>query len=227
MRDVEGRNGRTVNYMSFDVNATGAARITVSNSTWGVAVAALRKRYSEMLPEMRARHHTELIGNIAESAEAISGLETDVDGYPFVISYSAYAPNYAAKNGDSLTLVVPGLGGSFLPGGASERKSPFGVGGRLRPSVYVREVVFPEGYTEVEHLPEPWEIVFPGESAPRSRATVETRIEEGRLHVTFIEEHLPCISAMFTKDWLGFFRDWNRRTGSRLIRTIVVRKGKR
>ena len=87
--------------------------------------------------------------------------------------------------------------------------------------------VFPEGYTEVEHLPEPWKIVFPGESAPRSRATVETRIEEGRLHVTFIEEHLPFISAMFTKDWLGFFRDWNRRTGSRLIRTIVVRKGKR
>ena len=227
VRDVEGRNGRSVNYMSFEVNVTGSARITVSNSTWGVAVAALRKRYSEMLPEMRARHHTELIGNIAESAEAISGLETDVDGYPFVISYSAYAPNYAAKNGDSLTLVVPGLGGTFMPGGESERKSPFGVGGRLRPSVYIREVVFPEGYTEVEHLPEPWAIVFPGESAPRSRATVESRIEDGRLHVTFIEEHLPCTSAMFTKDWLGFFRDWNRRTGSRLIRTIVVRKGKR
>ena len=223
VRDVDGRNGRTENCMYFDINDTGAARISVSNSTWGVAVAALRKRYSEMLPEMRARHHTELVGDISESAEAISGLETD--GYPFTVSYSVYAPNYAAKNGDSLTLVVPGLGGSFLPGGESERKSPFGVGGRLRPSVYIRDVVFPEGYTVVEHLPEPWEILLPGESAPRSRCTVESRVEDGRLHVTFREEHAPCTARMFTKDWLGFFRDWNRRTGSRLIRTVVVRKG--
>ena len=226
VRDVEGRNGRTENFMSFDVNATGAARITVSNTTWGVAVAALRKRYAEMLPELLARHHTELIGDIAESAEAISALETDVEGYPFTITYSAYAPNYAAKNGDTLTLVVPGLGGAFLPSGESERKSPFGVGGRLRPTVYVREVVLPEGYTAIEHLPEPWEIRLPGEAEARFRSTVESRVEQGRLHVTFREEQLPGGSRMFTKDWLGFFRDWNRRTGSRLIRTIVVRKAR-
>ena len=225
VRDIDGRNGRTENFMSFDVNDTGAARITVSNTTWGVAVAALRKRYAEMLPEMQARHHTELIGDIAESAEAISDLKTDVEGYPFTITYSAYAPNYAAKNGDTLTLVVPGLGGTFLPSGESERKSPFGVGGRLRPTVFVREVVLPEGYTAVEHLPEPWEIVFPGDQAARFRSTVESRVEQGRLHVMFREEQLPGGSRMFTKDWLGFFRDWNRRTGSRLIRTIVVRRG--
>ena len=224
VRDVDGRNGRTENFMSLDVNETGAARITVSNTTWGVAVAALRKRYAEMLPELLARHHTELIGNIAESAEAISDLKTDVEGYPFVITYSAYAPNYAAKNGDTLTLVVPGMGGAFLPGGESERKSPFGVGGRLRPTVYIREVVLPEGYTAIEHLPAPWEIRLPGESGARFRSTVESRIEEGRLHVTFREEQLPGGSRMFTRDWLGFFRDWNRRTGSRLVRTIVVRR---
>ena len=226
VRDVDGRNGRTENFMSFDVNATGAARITVSNTTWGVAVAALRKRYAEMLPELLARHHTELLGNIAESAEAVSELKTDVEGYPFTITYSAYAPNYAAKNGDMITLVVPGLGGTFLPSGESERKSPFGVGGRLRPTVYIREVVLPEGYTAVEHLPEPWEIIFPGDPVARFRSTVESRIEQGRLHVIFREEQLPGGSRMFTKDWLGFFRDWNRRTGSRLIRTIVVRKVK-
>ena len=226
VRDIDGRNGRTENFMSFDVNETGAARIMVSNTTWGVAVAALRKRYAEMLPEMLARHHTELIGDIAESAEAISDLKTDVEGYPFTITYSAYAPNYAAKNGDTLTLVVPGLGGTFLPSGESERKSPFGVGGRLRPTVFIREVVLPEGYTAVEHLPEPWEIVFPGDSAARVRSTVKSRVEEGRLHVTFREEQLPGGSRMFMKDWLGFFRDWNRRTGSRLIRTIVVRRAR-
>ena len=226
VRDVDGRNGRTEHRMTFDVNETGAARIAVSNSTWGVAVAGLRKKYAEMLPEMRARHHTELIGNIAESAEAISALETDVEGYPFTITYSAYAPNYAAKNGDTLTLVVPGLGGSFLPGGESERKSPFGVGGRLRPSTIVRDVILPEGYTAVEHLPEPWEIVLPGDAAARFRSTVESRVEDGRLHVTFREEQFPGTARMFTKDWLGFFRDWNRRTGSRLIRTIVVRKAR-
>ena len=170
------------------------------------------------------RHHAELIGNIAESAEAISGLETDIEGYPFTISYSAYAPNYAAKNGDTLTLVVPGLGGTFLPAGESGRRSPFGMGGRLKPSVFVRDVILPEGYTAVEHLPEPWEIVLPGETSPRVRSTVESRLEEGRLHVTFREEQLPGTARMFARDWLGYFRDWNQRTGSRLVRTIVVRK---
>ena len=38
------------------------------------------------------------------------------------------------------------------------------------------------------------------------------------------EELLPGGAMMFGKDWLGFFRDWNRRTNSRLIRTVIVRK---
>lgn len=226
VRDVDGRNGRTVNHMSFDVNETGAARITVSNSTWGVSVAALRKTYMEMLPERRSRHYAELIGEIAESAEAISGLETDFAGYPFLITYSVYAPNYAARNGDTLTLEVPGLGGAFLPDSEDGRKSPFGVGGRLQPSLTVREIVLPEGYTEVEHLPEAWEMTLPGDDGARCRSEVSCNVVDGRLHVLVREELLPIGARMFGPEWFGFFRDWNRRTDSRLIRTIVVRKGK-
>ena len=224
IRDVDGLNGKSVNFMSIDLNDTGAARISVSNSTWGVAVAKLRKRYSEMFPEMRSRHHAELVGGIAESAEAVSELVTDVEGYPFVLSYSVYAPNYAAKNGDALTLVVPGLGGAFLPSGESDRKSPFGIGRKLIPSVYLREVVFPEGYTEVEYLPEPWEITLPGEYSARVRFSYERSVKDGRLRILFREEHLPARASMFSCDYTGFFRDWNRRTGSRLVRTIVVRR---
>ena len=224
VRDVDGKNGKAVNFMAFDLNATGAARITVSNSTWGVTVGSLRKRYAEMLPEMRSRHHTELVGDIAESAEAISELETDVDGYPFVLSHCVYAPNYAAKNGDTLTLVVPGLGGEFMPQGESGRKSPFAIGRRLRPSLYVREVFFPEGYDEIEYIPEPWEIRLPGGEGARIRFSVEKGLRDGRLHILFKEEHFPGCAMMFPADWLGFFRDWNRRTGSRLARTIIVRK---
>ena len=227
VRDVEGRNGRTESHMTIDLNETGAARITVSNSTWGVAVGALRKRYAEMLPEMRARHHTELVGDIAESAEAISGLEADVEGYPFSLVHSVYAPGYAAKSGDTLVLAVPGIGGTFLPEGEAGRKSPFEVSGRLRPSVIVREVVFPEGFTEIEHMPEPWEISLPGDGSARCRLSVESRMEDGRLHVVFREEHLPGRSRMFKEDWLGFFRGWNRRTGSRLSRTVSVRTADR
>lgn len=224
IRDVEGKDGKRENFMSIDLNETGAARIMVSNSTWGVSVAAMRKMYAEMLPEMRSRHHTELVGAIAESAEAISELSADTEGYPFTLSYSVYAPNYAAKNGDALTLVVPGLGGRFLPSGESDRKSPFGIGRRLTPSVYLREVVFPEGYTEIEYLPEAWEIALPGDNGVRVRFSVEKSVVEGRLKITFREEHFPGEARMFTKDWLGFFRNWNRRTGSRLARTLLVRR---
>ena len=225
VRDVDGLNGKSVNFMSIDLNETGAARITVSNSTWGVSVAGLRKRYSEMLPEMRSRHHTELVGEIAESAEAISELKTDVEGYPFVLTHSVYASNYAAKNGDALTLVVPGLGGTFLPSGESGRKSPFGIGRRLRPSIYLREVIFPEGYAAIEYLPDPWEISLPGEGSARVRFSYEKSMKDGRLRILFREEHLPAGAAMFSSDYIGFFRDWNRKTGSRLSRTVVVRKG--
>ncbi|MBQ9741717.1 MAG: hypothetical protein IJV91_12375, partial [Kiritimatiellae bacterium] len=34
IRDIDGRSGRSENFMSIDLNATGAARIMVSNSTW-------------------------------------------------------------------------------------------------------------------------------------------------------------------------------------------------
>ena len=92
--------------------------------------------------------------------------------------------------------------------------------------MFIREVVFPEGYTAVEHLPESWEIALPGDDASRIRSSVESRVVDGRLHIAFRETHLPGRARMFTNDWQGFFRDWNRRTGSRLIRTIVVRKVK-
>lgn len=227
IRDVDGRNGKRENWMSIDMNETGAARITVSNSTWGVSVAALRKRYAEMLPEMLSRHHTELVGEIAESAEAVSGIEADIEGYPFVLKYSVYAPGYAAKNGDTLTLTVPGLGGTFLPDSDPDRQSPFNIPRRLQPTVYVREVSFPEGYTEIEHMPEPWEIVLPEECGGRIRFSFCKTLEEGRLKIVFREEHSPRRATMLSKDWKVFFRNWNRRTGSRLARTVVVRKAVR
>ena len=224
VRDVDGRNGKREDFISIDLNESGAARIVVSNSTWGVAVASLRKRYAEMLPEMRSRHHTELVGEIAESAEAVSELEADVEGYPFVLSHSVYAPNYATKGGDTMTLVVPGLGGTFLPDGEQERKSPYGIGKRLQPIEYVREVIFPEGYTELEHMPEPWEILLPGDEGPRVRFSCRKSAENGRLRILFREEHLPARAMMFPKEWRDFFHGWNRRSGSHANRTVVVRR---
>jgi hypothetical protein len=226
VRTADGRGGRTENFMSIDLNASGAARITVSNSTWGISVAALRKTYSEMLPEMRSRNHTELVGEIAESAEAVSELVTDTQGYPFVLSYSVYAPNYAAKNADTLTFVVPRLGGKFLPDGELDRKTPFGIGARLSTGVFIREVLFPEGYTETEYMPPSWEIALPGDEGGRIRFSAETSFVGKRLKMVFREEHFPTGALMFPKEWSGFFRDWNRRTGSRLSRTVVVRKNR-
>ena len=113
-----------------------------------------------------------------------------------------------------------------MPNSESERKTPFGIGRRLTPSIYHREVIFPEGYTHIEYLPESWEITLPYDNNPRVKFSVEKSFQDGRLKVAFKEEHFPGSAMMFSKDWLGFFSDWNRRTGSRLVRTVIVRKPK-
>lgn len=227
IRDIDGRDARTVDFMSIDLNATGAARITVSNSTWGTEVGILRKRYAEMLPEIRSRNYAELLGGIAESAEAVSSLETDIDGYPFTLSFTAYVPGYAYTTEDSMTLELPDIGGKFLPSSGPERKNPFGDSGRIRSITTIREVIFPEEYSEIEHLPNTWEMLLPGENSARSRLSVTKSVENGRLKITFREELLPSVATMFSNEWTELFRYWNRRTDSPLIRTLSVRKSQR
>ena len=111
------------NVWAIDLDAQGTARITVTNWFFGTSVGSFRKQYAEMLPEDRRRHHLELVGAIAKSAQPVSDLVTDTASYPGLRTYAATAKNYAIADGDTLTLLIPEVAGAIFPLRADTREN--------------------------------------------------------------------------------------------------------
>ena len=205
------------------VRANGAVDYDYELLRRGSPVGGFRKRYEEMLPEERSRHYQALVGAVAQSASATSELVTDTTSYPARLAFSCYVPDYAVVDGDTLTLTVPGLSSGFgLVGDV--RRSPVGVD-RATPSTERWTVVFPEGYTEVEKLPEPVVIHDPLDPAKVwSRVGVASEVRDGRLAVTLVKETFARESAVVAPDYFPLLRDWSRRGAAPSSRTITVRR---
>lgn len=206
------------------VRANGSADFDIKNLSYGSGVGGFRKQFEEMLPELRSRFFQQLVGNLSENATATSALTTDTKGYPASISFSAYVADFAVIQGDALTLTIPDFSSGIFSVGGPLRKSPLAVTGKSE-SVDTYEIVLPEGYTEIEHLPESLLLSNPTRPEETWLAhDVSHRIADGRLHVTVRRrtrrEHATQLSA----DYFPFLRDWNRRASSRACRTLTVRK---
>ncbi len=216
---------RMDNFCRLEVRSNGAVDFDVTNRTYGVVIGVLRKKFAELLPEMRSRFHQQLLGDLAQNATATSELVTDVKGYPFSLSFGAYAEGYAVAKDDGLTIKIPDFKEKFFSVGGERRQSPIVVGG-AREVVDTYEVVFPEGYTEIESLPKDFEIRNPrNEDEIWLRHAVTSRVEGGRLHVTVRR----CAPARVVDTFLGpeyhpFLHDWNRRVAAEAARTITARR---
>ena len=216
-------SSRDVNFARIMVREDGGADFDITNRQYGVSVGSFRKRFAEMLPERRSRYYQSLLGNLADSATATRELSTDIESYPATTAYSAFVPEYATAQGGVITVRVPDFDEGFLAVGAFTRKSPIATGIATEEDT-IREVVFPKGFTEIEHLPEAYVLKDPATGRPWVEFAVTTRIEERRLTVTLHQHVHRRIDSVLGPDYFPFFQEWNRRMSSLAGRTISVRR---
>ena len=207
------------------VRENGAIDVDYTAQTWGSAVGAFRKNYAEMLPEDRSRHFQELLGDISQAATATQDLVTDTDSYPAKLTFSAFVPDYAVVADGSITLNIPMLAANLFPLTGSVRKTPIGIGSKDPGELRIR-IVFPEGYTAVEHLPDNYR--FDNPEVPGIEwydfSVMSETDDKGRLVVTLWRETKDCFESSVGRDYFALLKDWSRIGASRANRTIVVRR---
>ena len=211
----------------FIVRENGAVDIAVKNLMFGAQVGAFRKKFAEILPEMRSRFYQSLLGDIAQAASATSELKTDTEGYPAETTFSCFVPDYATVDKDTISITLPPFN-EVLPNlTGTVRETPIAVPA-TDPKVETVVVRFPEGYTEIEHLPE--KILQWDEFLKCGIVSSEVSSEEkdGVLSVKIVRETLIPFGG-FEQDKLmaGFLKDLRRQSSSRANRTITVRRGTR
>ena len=215
---------RTEGLMTLNVRPNGAVDFAVTNRTWGASVGKSRREFAEILPEQRERGYQQLLGEIAQNATATSPLEADVKGYPFEVSFSAYAEGYAVSKGDTITLEIPAFHSNvFGVGSAARRRSPIYLSG-TNSDVDDFEIVFPEGYTVVESMPTSFTIMNPKSAELWLDHKVTSEVKDGRLHVHVVRKARRASATQLGADFFPYLKGWNTRAASREVRTITVRK---
>ena len=216
VRNVETKYAeRDEDCAEFIVRENGAVDISVTNRAYGAQVGGFRKRFAEILPEMRSRFYQSLIGGIAQAASATSELVTDTEGYPAETTFSCFVPDFATVSGDAITITLPAFD-EILPNlTGTVRETPVMVGAS-DPKVDTVVVRFPEGYTEIEHLPESFHAWMGN--------VVTSEVRDGVLTVTIKRQSglwQPVVLDSLRADYLKACR---RQSSSRANRTITVRK---
>ena len=210
--------------IAIAVRENGAVDMTLEAEKKGPGVGSFRKKYAEMLPEDRSRHHQSLLGEVAQAASATGELETDLTGYPAKRRFSCYVPDYATVGKDTLTIQLPALDCPVPNYTGTVRRSPFAVEAEENDRQTVT-VTFPEGYVVPEHLPEPFAFADPSDPSRtwlESVTTCETK--KGVLTVKIERRTSKRPYAWYAATHFGLIRDWRRIGTARANRTIVVRK---
>jgi len=211
--------------LEFSVRENGAVDLDYSLEQYGASVGSARKRYAEMLPEIRSRHFQQMLGKIAQSASATRELVTDTDGYPFALSFSAFIPDMAVVSGDAISFEVPQLAAHPFGITGATRELPIGIDGEESLEVTRYSIVFPKGYTEVESLPAPLEIRNPANPGELWIGTVVTsKVVDDVLSVGIVVTHNIRRETMLPAEYLAMLKEWNRLAGSKANSTIVVRR---
>ncbi len=210
------------NVMTIDLDARGTARITVTNWYFGTAAGPFRKGYKEMLPEDRRRHHLELVGAVAKSAEAASELVTETAAYPGYRTFSVTASNYAVADGSALTLLIPDVAGALFPLRADTRANPLFIAG-TDTSELVCRILLPPGYTRLPLLPESKHWTLPcGFGTLDYTVTVTTRADARR--EVCITRVITRASGEASPELYPALMEYNRRFTHPSTRTLVAEK---
>ena len=142
---------------------------------------------------------------------------TDVESYPAQTRFSCFIPDYATVDGETASIVLAAFEECLPNLTGTARETPIALGA-TDPSVERVTVRFPEGYTEIEHLPE--NFTFDGVLAN----TVVSKVEGDVLTVTVERTTQVPAYRTFAPWYADLVKDWRRRSSSRANRTIVVRR---
>ena len=204
------------------VRENGAVDYDYEQLQYGVAVGRFRRLYAEMLPEERSRHYQRLLGLVAQAASATKELETDVEGYPARLAFSCFVPDYAVVKDGAVTLDLTGLGNAF-PLVGKTRKNPIGVASSGRTTSHWR-IIFPEGYTQVESLPESYAVRNPlDRNEIWWEVAVASHVENGRLIVEITEENHEHDQRSLAAEYFPLLKELSRRSTARPAHTLTVR----
>ena len=206
------------------VRENGAVDMEISTVKKGPGVGAYRKRFVEMLPEDRSRYYQGLLGGIAQAATATADLVTDTEGYPAKTTFACHVPDYAVVSGDTISLTLPAFECELPTWTGTSRRTPISIDATERSSDGVT-VTFPEGYTEIEHMPEAFAFADPADaSRPWIVNRVSSEMKDGRLVVRIVRETMKRPDSWYGADRFELIRDWRRIATSRANRTIIVRR---
>lgn len=211
---------RSKNEWMIDLDASGAARITVSNWFFGTQAGPFRKQYLEMLPEDLRRHHLELVGTLAKSAEAASDLVTETSSYPCLRTFSVTAKNYASVGSGTLTLLIPEVAGALFPLRADTRENPLFMGVNDTSELTCR-IALPPGYTRLQVVPESKRWTLPNGFGMMDYAVGTSARADGRVEVRISRKIVRC-SGEASPELYPALLEYNRRLTHPSMRTLVA-----
>lgn len=217
-------DGYVTENTTIEVKEDASVDMSVVSVTAGTGVGSMRKQYAEMLPEDKSRHYQQLLSHYSSAAVATSELKVDTEAYPARLDFSCHIPDYTLVKDGSITVTIPDYYTQLFPLSEPARLNPIGIAAHGRRTT-VYKVVFPEGYTVVERLPEAYKIADPQTGTGTWYENfVTTKMEDGRLVVYVWREEWGHGATMLSKDFVGLLKDWSRIGSSRGNRTICIRK---
>lgn len=153
IQPLPGRDGRSVIEYAIRVTESGDARITRTRKYFGTAFGSFHRRYAEMTPEKRRRHHRRMLTALSQSAEPDGELVTTYDTYPGIERFTATVTRFAVRDGNYCYLTLPRAMTDILPADADTRSNPLLFARRVRREVVYR-VELPASVAAVRMVPD-------------------------------------------------------------------------
>jgi hypothetical protein len=185
------------------------------------------KDYLEMSPEERNRRFQEIVSSVSRAAVATSRYKVSCDVYPATEEFSVSVPGYAVRQGEHLSLELPGITRSVAGVSGETRNNPLYRDSFIKQDTKI-EVLLPEGVKAVElSPPEMKRFQLPGSSELiTSTRIVDTgNTAKGRMRI-IVEQFSDIKPSFVFPDKYPDLLDIHRAASYPGLRTIVVRMEK-
>ena len=205
---------------TIELNADGQATITTTNWSFGSSYASFRKQYEEMQPEERRRHFQGLVADISQSAQAVGDLVTCTSNYPGYSSFTVKAERYAVREGNTLTLLLPGSGTPAVGLRADQRVNPLLANDPVE-NAWICRVTLPAGVRSIPVLPPETDHLLPNGLGRVRQLVHRSTLPDGRLQVT-IERTTDLDPSILPADLYPALLEINRHLTHPQMKTLLA-----